>query len=126
MKKEFTIKTCVKCGATVEVLKDCSCDNCGIKCCGQEMKTIVPNSVECSIEKHKPVYEVAENYIVAKVPHVMEEEHYIEWIAIVSEKVQGRKSFKAGEEAKAIFPYIKGSKIYAYCNKHGLWETVVE
>lgn len=124
--KDLIIKTCKKCGAVVVVCRECDCDNCGIRCCGEQMERIVPNSVECSIEKHKPIYEVAENYIIAKVPHVMENEHYIEWMAIVSDKVQGRKTFVAGEEAKAIFPYVKGSKIYAYCNKHGLWETIVE
>ena len=25
-----------------------------------------------------------------------------------------------------IFPYVKGSKIYSFCNKHGLWSKEVE
>ena len=25
------------------------------------------------------------------------------------------------KKASAIFPYVKGSKIYSFCNKHGLW-----
>ena len=28
--------------------------------------------------------------------------------------------------AEARFEYIPGSTLYAYCNKHGLWKTVVE
>lgn len=124
--KELTIKKCAKCGATVQVLEDCKCQNCGIKCCGEEMIKVVPNTVDASIEKHKPRIEIVGAYIIAQVDHVMEEEHFIEWIMLEGEKVSARKYFKIGDTVKAVFPYIKGSTVYAYCNKHGLWSTVVE
>ena len=31
---------CEGCGALVKVLIDCTCENCGIKCCGKTMKEI--------------------------------------------------------------------------------------
>ncbi|MBR5281139.1 MAG: hypothetical protein IKU26_09295 [Clostridia bacterium] len=34
------IVICEKCGAMVQVLIDCTCENCGIKCCGEKMKEI--------------------------------------------------------------------------------------
>ena len=34
------IVVCEKCGAMVKVLIDCTCENCGIKCCGETMKEI--------------------------------------------------------------------------------------
>ena len=34
------IVLCEKCGAMVKVLIDCTCQNCGIKCCGETMKEI--------------------------------------------------------------------------------------
>ena len=34
------IVLCEKCGAMVKVLIDCTCQNCGIKCCGETMKDI--------------------------------------------------------------------------------------
>lgn len=34
------IVICEKCGAMVKVLVDCTCVNCGIKCCGETMKEI--------------------------------------------------------------------------------------
>ena len=34
------IVVCEKCGAMVKVLIDCTCENCGIKCCGAQMKEI--------------------------------------------------------------------------------------
>lgn len=123
---ELIIKKCAHCGAMVEVLKDCTCGNCGIKCCGESMTELKPNTMEASKEKHLPKVEVVGNNIVVGVDHVMEDEHYIEWIAVASDNGVCRKTLKAGTPAKAIFPYIAGSRVYAMCNKHGLWESVVE
>ena len=122
----FKLKKCMKCGALVETIKDCTCENCGVQCCGEPMVELKENSVECSIEKHLPVYEIEANYIVVTVNHVMEGDHFIEFIAFENNGVVGKKYFKPGNEIKAVFPYVKGSKIFAYCNKHGLWSKVVE
>ena len=124
--RELVIKECAKCGARVEVLKDCTCDNCGIKCCGEEMKVVAPNTVDASVEKHKPEVEVIGNYVVVTVNHVMEDEHYIEYVALVGENINAKKYMTIGANAKAVFPYIKGSTVYAYCNKHGMWSTEVK
>lgn len=120
------LKKCLKCGALVEVLNDCTCDDCGIRCCGQPMVEVKPNSEDAAFEKHIPTYEVVGEYIVVTVNHVMESDHFIEYIGLESDKISAKKFFKAGDTAKAIFPYVKGSKLSSYCNKHGLWQTVVE
>ncbi len=62
MSRELVVKKCLKCGAIVKVVEDCNCP-CGIECCGEEMKAIVPNSVDAAIEKHVPVYEVKDGKI---------------------------------------------------------------
>ena len=48
MEKELVIKKCSKCNTLIEVIKDCNCDNCIIKCCGEEMIELVPNSVDAA------------------------------------------------------------------------------
>lgn len=126
MKNELIIKKCQKCGATVKVLDDCKCDNCGIKCCGEVMEVLVPNSVDAAIEKHVPVYEKIEDEIFVKVNHVMEKEHYIEWIMLVNQNKEYFVKLYPEQNAEARFPYIPGSTIYEYCNKHGLWKVDVE
>lgn len=126
MSKELIIKKCEKCGAMVRVIEDCHCDNCGIKCCGEEMKKLVPNSVDAAVEKHVPTYEVKDGKIFVKVNHVMEEDHYIEWISIVFEDKECITYLEPGKDAVAHCKYIPGSTIYAYCNKHGLWKIDVE
>ncbi len=125
-KKELIIKKCMKCGAKVEVLQDCTCDNCGIQCCGEQMTELVPNSVDAAVEKHVPNYEVKEGKLIVTVHHVMEEEHYIEWIAFVTDNKKCVKYLNPREEAKVHFKYVPGAILYAYCNKHGLWKTEIQ
>ena len=126
MDKKLVIKKCLKCGALVKVIEDCNCENCGIQCCGEQMKELIPNSVDAAIEKHVPNYEVKGDKIFIKVDHVMEEEHYIEWISIVYDNKEVTTYFKPGEEPIAHCKYVPGSTIYAYCNKHSLWKKDVE
>lgn len=124
MSKEVLIKKCLKCGATVRVLEDCKCgSDCGIKCCGEKMHEVVPNSVDASAEKHVPTYEIKDGKIFLKVNHVMEDEHYIEWISVIFGDSEKTTYFKPGEEPTMHCKYIPGFKIYAYCNKHGLWKV---
>ena len=126
MKNELVIKRWKSCGATVKVLNDCTCENCGIKCCGEEMEILVPNSVEASLEKHIPTYEKVEDEIFVKVNHVMEKEHYIEWVALVKDNKEYVINLYQEQNAECRFKYIPGSKIYEYCNKNGLWKKDVD
>ncbi len=120
------LRVCKNCGAMVEVLNDCHCDNCGIQCCGQPMALVKENSTDGAVEKHLPQFEVLGGKIVVSVPHVMEEEHFIEWLEISNEMLNLKIKFKPNQVPKAVFPYVKGSKLSAYCNKHGLWSVIVE
>ena len=124
--RNFIIKKCLKCGAVVKVLDECKDENCGIICCNEKMKTLIPNSVDAAIEKHVPTYEIKDGKIYVKVDHVMEEDHYIEWISIVFGEKEVTTYLKPGGNAVAHCKYVPGSTIYAYCNKHGLWKTDVE
>ena len=126
MKKELVIRQCKKCGATVEVIVDCNCGNCGIMCCGEQMESLVPNTVEASFEKHIPVVERVEDEIFVKVNHVMEKEHFIPWIAQVSDNQTTRIRLYPEQDTTVRFKYIPGATVYAYCNKHGLWAKKVD
>ena len=125
---ELLVKKCMKCGALVKVLEDCKCSgDCGIKCCGEKMTVLTPNSTDGAVEKHVPIYEVKDGKLFVKVNHVMEKEHYIEWISIVFNNKEITTYFNPGEEAVThCCKYEPGTTIYAYCNKHGLWKAEVE
>ena len=126
MKNELIVKKCKSCGATVKVLEDCDCKDCGIKCCDEKMEVLIPNSVDAAVEKHVPTYKKVEDEIVVKVNHVMEKEHYIEWISLIADNKEYTVKLYPEQNAECRFPYISGSTLYAYCNKHGLWKAEVE
>lgn len=126
MKRELVLKKCEKCGAVIKVIEDCKCDDCGIKCCDEQMKVIKPNSVDAAVEKHVPTYEIVEDEIFVKVNHVMEKEHYIEWIAMVTDTREEFVELYPEQNAECRFKHVPGAKLYAYCNKHGLWAQEVK
>lgn len=123
--RNLVLKKCLKCGAIVKVIEDCNCENCGIKCCGEAMENVRPNSVDAAFEKHVPIYEFDGENIVVTVNHVMDPEHYIEWIAFVNDDKEEFVYLKPGVEAKVTFENVKGN-IYSYCNKHGLWVKEID
>ena len=88
------------------------------------MKEVRANSTDGAIEKHKPTYTIDGNKLIVTVNHVMEEEHYIEWVCLLTDDKEEYVYLK--NEPKAIFDKVTNGKIYAYCNKHGLWVTDIE
>lgn len=99
-----------------------------IKCCGENMAELVPNTTDAAQEKHVPVATVSGNTVsvsVGSTEHPMTEDHSIEWVYLQTEKGGQRKAFAAGDAPKATF-VLDGDKpvaVYAYCNLHGLWKA---
>lgn len=120
--KNLKIKKCLNCGALVEILQDCGCEECGIKCCGENMKNLEVNYLKNNFLSTK----VIDNLVVVKVNHEMKKENYIEWVSMVSDLKIGKKFLKPKETAEVTFPYVEGSKIYAYSSKDGLYAKDVE
>lgn len=113
---------CSKCGTVVLNFDESEVNS----CCGENMIEQIPNSVDASFEKHLPTYIKDGNKIIAEVHHVMEEEHYIEWILALTSDGHEIVHLEPGMEAKVEFNIDGVKELYAYCNKHGLWKTIVE
>ena len=117
---------CEHCGNMIEFIKN---KGVPVQCCGQAMTELVPGTSDGAAEKHVPVYTVNGDFvrvIVGSVEHPMAEVHYIEWIAVETERGIYRKNLKPGEAPKACFTLGTGETVqgvYAYCNLHGLWKA---
>ncbi len=117
---------CEHCGNIIAMVKNTGVP---VVCCGEKMKEIVPGTVDASLEKHVPVFEVKDNVVyvtVGAVMHPMEEKHFIEWISLQTNAGNQRKVLKPGTEPKAAFAICEGETVeavYAYCNLHGLWKA---
>ena len=90
------------------------------------MEIVIPNSSDASEEKHVPIYEIIDDEIVVRVNHVMEKEHFIEWISLVKENIEITARLYPEQDAIARFPYMRNSTLYVFCNKHELWSAEVE
>lgn len=124
MDKELIINKCKNCGTIVRVIEG----NQEIKCCDKSMENLIPNSVDAAFEKHIPNIEIKDDKIKVTVKHVMEDEHYIEWICILTDDEEYIKYFRPGQIPQVEFELkdISGVKVYAYCNKHGLWKNELD
>ena len=100
-------------------------------CCGQKMELLVPGAVDAATEKHVPAVSLEGGTVhvqVGSTAHPMVEEHYIEWIALETDKGVSVRWLHAGDAPKAAFVLADGEKpvaVYAYCNLHGLWRREV-
>lgn len=113
---------CEKCGNIVALL-----NNGGgtLTCCGQPMTKLTANTTDAATEKHVPVVTREGGKVVVTVGsvlHPMQEDHYIQWIAVVNDGRVRLQFLKPGDEPKVKFGNITSGTTYEYCNLHGLWQ----
>ncbi len=120
MTEQNQIYRCNVCGNIVEVLHS---GRGKLVCCGQPMELL--KEKDLGSEKHVPVIEKTDALArvkVGSVPHPMEENHYIEWIEVITDSRTYRKFLKPGDKPEAEFEIkAEGISARAYCNVHGLW-----
>ena len=118
---------CNHCKNLVYMVKDVGVP---IVCCGQKMEELKANTVEASGEKHIPVAKFENGVVsvnVGSVDHPMLPEHYIEWVALETEKGAQIVYLKPEQKPSAEFCVgdDKPVAVYAYCNLHGLWKSEI-
>lgn len=132
MTKLNQIYKCEVCGNIVEVLHTGAGQ---LVCCGQPMKLFEEKEKDEGLEKHVPAIEELPasacqgkdgvKIKVGETEHPMEENHYIEWIEIITQdQKRGKKFLKPGDKPEVEFytrKQVLGAR--AYCNIHGLWKS---
>lgn len=117
---------CSHCGKIIAIVKDSSVPTI---CCGSEMKELIPNVTDGTVEKHVPVIKVDGSSVkvtVGSKNHPMEKDHYIEWILLQTNNGIRQEWLKPGDFPGYEFAVIEGEHIIAafeYCNIHGLWKN---
>jgi superoxide reductase len=125
VKNKNEVYKCEICGNIVNILYAGGGE---LVCCGKPMVLQVENTIEASIEKHIPIVEETSSGVLIKVgetTHPMTDEHYIEWIEIITDdgKIY-RQDLQPGQKPQAEFNIPKkGVLVRAYCNLHGLWKN---
>ena len=91
-----------------------------VSCCGI---TLPPLEAEPADEEHAVSKEIAEDEYFVSIDHPMTKEHYISFLAAVSDfGVQLVKLYPEGN-AEARFKIDRVKTLYAYCNRHGLFRV---
>ena len=113
---------CEACGNIIEVLHAGPGE---LVCCGSPMTLMGEKSEDTGVEKHLPVIEKKETGYLVKVgsvTHPMLDEHYIEFIELVTPTTVLRKVLKSGDAPEAFFECNEENvKAREYCSIHGLW-----
>lgn len=116
---------CEHCGNMVTFLKESTGT---LKCCGEDMKELIPGTSDGAQEKHVPAVSCEGNKVTVKVgevEHPMLEAHFIQWIALETKNGVQVKYLKPEEKPEAVFVLADGEEAvaaYEYCNLHGLWK----
>ncbi len=127
MTKKLEMYKCSVCGNFVEVVLAGAGE---LVCCGQPMNLLKANSTDAAGEKHVPYFIKKDEELeirIGSVLHPMSEEHYIQFVEVVSkdERYVKRKYLYPNEEPTFN---LKGYDVGAltareFCNLHGLWEA---
>ena len=129
MTERKQIYRCNVCGNIVEVLHAGGGE---LVCCGQPMELLAEKTADAGKEKHVPVIERMDKKVkvkVGSVPHPMEENHYIEWIEIITDDAVCRKFLKPGDAPEVVFEIaVEMERVEAreFCSVHGLWQNCIE
>ena len=106
---------CPVCGNVIQTIGEAV-----VSCCGL---TLPPCEPESAAGEHFIRTDIVEDEYYATLDHPMTKEHYISFLAAASDQgVQFVKLYPEGP-AEARFKVDRVAKLYAYCNRHGLFEA---
>lgn len=94
-----------------------------ISCCGV---TLVPLEAESAGQTHTINIEEVEDEYYVTVSHEMTKEHYISFIAAVTDSSVLLTKLYPEQNAEARFKRNRINKIYCFCNRHGLFSTSIK
>ncbi len=126
MTNRLDLYKCNICGNVIEVVLSGEGE---LVCCGENMEHLDIAGHTGDEAAHKPVIEIKEDektVRVGKVPHVMDEKHYIQFIEVISDDNKYvKRKYLTPEDKEAILNFKceckEGIKARELCNIHGLW-----
>ena len=92
-----------------------------VSCCGITLPALEPEPADPA---HSIRAEIIENEYYVTVAHPMTKDHYMSFLAAVSDRGIQLVKLYPEESAEARFRIDRVRKLYAYCNRHGLFEVL--
>lgn len=94
-----------------------------ISCCGITLPPLEAEAPDKSDVEHSLKVETVEDEYYVTMNHPMTKEHYISFIAAISDRGVQLVKLYPESNAEARFKISGVRKLYAYCNRHGLFEV---
>lgn len=113
--KKTKIYVCPVCGNVISATGEAV-----ISCCGV---TLPVCEAEKADETHTIKVEAVEDEYYVTLSHEMTKEHYISFIAAVTDNGISLTKIYPEQNAEARFKINRTHAVYAYCNKHGLFKV---
>lgn len=85
-----------------------------VHCCGEPMELLEAGVTDAAVEKHVPAVFVSDGRVtveVGTVAHPMTAEHFIQWVAVETERDALVHWFHPGEEPRTEFALTDGSQV---------------
>ncbi|HWP51266.1 MAG TPA: helix-turn-helix domain-containing protein [Clostridia bacterium] len=111
--KRLKFYVCPNCGGVIN--STCAAD---ISCCGRRLEPLLPQRADSG---HAPKLEIIDNQYFVTFDHDMSKAHYISFVAYLSSNRLTLVRLYPEQEAQLNLPLAFDSKLYFYCNKHGLF-----
>ena len=116
---------CPVCGNVIQSIGEAV-----ISCCGITLPPAIPEPADDARAVPEPAddayfmnIEIVEDEYYVMLDHPMTKDHYISFIAALSDQgIQFVKLYPEGN-AEARFKRNRVEKLYAYCNRHGLFQV---
>ena len=106
---------CPVCGNVIQ-----SAGEAVVSCCGIKLPPLEPETADA---EHRIRWEIVEDEYYVTIDHPMTKGHSISFLAAASDRgIQFVKLYPE-ENAEARFKMDRVQKLYAYCNRHGLFQA---
>lgn len=129
MNNETRFYKCEKCGNVVGSLIN---QGAPIFCCNREMTHLKPTNRCCCTDNDMPKVEVNGKRVHVKVgdiKHDMSNNRHTGWVYLETNQGGHRKSLCEENRPEICFELTADEhphRLFAYCNRHGLWETQLQ
>ena len=115
-KEKFYV--CPVCGNVIRSVGDAV-----VSCCGVTLPAL---DAEATDPDHTIRIERTEDEYYVTVDHPMNKDHYVSFLAAVADNGTQFVKLYPEQNAEARFKISRTKVIYAYCNRHGLFQAIVD
>ncbi|HEY8499803.1 MAG TPA: helix-turn-helix domain-containing protein [Clostridia bacterium] len=87
-------------------------------CCGIRLPEVIAEETD---SEHRILCESVEDELYIHIDHLMEKGHYISFVALVTDNQIQLEKLYPEQAAELRFRRVGHGKLYAFCNRHGLF-----